>query len=700
MKFKDVSIEKLISVRNVECLKTNESIIKGVKLLRQTKLNAIPVIKDDILVGIFTKSNLYDCLLNNISLDTPVKDVMTKNVLTRQAHELYENIEGDVKNSPVGQRVVLDDNRVIGMLTNTDIVKFLFSKADYLANNLSAIINAMENGLVTVNQEGIIFTFNPAAERLLGLKEHLMLGERIEDVVPQLELHSILKNKNKRINKKISFNNKVIIINCSPVSKDGKIVGALAILQDMTELERIAKDFESIKDLNQTLQTVVDVAYSGLVVIDKKGYITLMNKRLSNFLNIQAEDAVGKHITQVIKNSKLHNVAITGKADINDIQILKGQRVIVSRTPIINDKGQPVGAVKKIIFQGLREMKDLVRRLEILEGQVEHYKEELHKVKGGTYVMDNIYSQNDKLIELKNIAQRAARGSSTILIMGESGTGKELFAHAIHNASPRRNEPFIKINCAAIPENLLESEFFGYDYGAFSGARKGGKPGKFELADKGTIFLDEIGDMPLNMQAKLLRVLQDKEFERVGSTESKKVDVRIITASNKDLQSLVKEGKFRDDLFYRVNVITLDIPPLRERKDDIASLAKLFITKYSNILGVPEKDISPQAIKVLTDYPWPGNIRELENVIERIMNLHVGDVIDCEHLPSNLFEVTDINVQSLNFSEDYRTKLLRQEKKILEAALKKNKGNKTKAAKMLGISRSRFYEKLKVTGLL
>jgi PAS domain S-box-containing protein len=700
MKFKDVSIEKLISIRNVECLKTDESIKTGVRLLRQTKLNAIPVIENDTLVGIFTKSNLYDCLLNSLSLDTPVKDVMTKNVLTRQAQELYENIEEDVKQSPVGQKVVLDDNRVIGMLTNADIVKFLFSKADYLANNLSAIIKAMENGLVTINQEGIIFTFNPAAERLLGVKEQQMLGERIEDVLPQLELDAVLKDKSKRINKKIAFNNNIIIVNCSPVYKDGKIIGALAIMQDMTELERIAKDFESIKDLNQTLQTVVDVAYSGLVVIDKKGYITLMNKRLSNFLNLPVREAVGKHITEIISNSKLHNVALTGKADINDIQILKGQRMIVSRTPIINEKGQSVGAVKKMVFQGLQEMKDLVRRLEILEGQVEHYKEELHKVKGGSYVMDNIYSRNEKIIELKSIAQRAARGSSTILIMGESGTGKELFAHAIHNASPRRNEAFIKINCAAIPENLLESEFFGYDYGAFSGARKGGKPGKFELADKGTLFLDEIGDMPISMQAKLLRVLQDKEFERVGSTETKKVDVRIITASNKDLQSLVQEEKFRDDLFYRVNVITLEIPPLRERKDDIASLARLFITKYSSILGIPEKEISPQAIKVLSEYPWPGNIRELENVIERIMNLHVGDLIDTEHLPSNLFEVTDINVQSLSFSEDYRTKLLRQEKRILEAALKKNKGNKTKAAKMLGISRSRFYEKLKVTGLL
>jgi transcriptional regulator with PAS, ATPase and Fis domain len=397
-------------------------------------------------------------------------------------------------------------------------------------------------------------------------------------------------------------------------------------------------------------------------------------------------------------NSDLHEMARTGKPRYDGIQIIKNQKMLVTCAPIINEQGESIGAVQKISFQSQKEIKELLRRLRLLEGQVEHYKKELEKSNGGKYALDSILSWDDGFNELKKIAHRAALGDATILIIGESGTGKELFANAVHKLSLRRNEPFIKINCAAIPDNLLESELFGYDYGAFSGAKKGGKPGKFELADKGTLFLDEIGDMPLSMQAKLLRVLQDQVIERVGGIDSKKIDVRIIAATNKNLQQLVAEGKFREDLYYRINVITMEIPPLRERKNDIIPLAQAFITDYSTSLGVPEKAFSLEATKVLTEYPWPGNIRELKNCVERIMNLHVESVIEADQLPSNLFN-TDINIQSLFTEKNYRETILVQEKKIFETALMKCNGNKTKAAKMLGISRSTFYEKLKDTGL-
>jgi transcriptional regulator with PAS, ATPase and Fis domain len=452
------------------------------------------------------------------------------------------------------------------------------------------------------------------------------------------------------------------------------------------------------QDLEQALLTIVDIVYLGLVVVDKKGRITLINEKLASFFNVTVDDVLGKHITELMANSDLHEMARTGKPRYDGIQIIKNQKMLVTCAPIINEQGESIGAVQKISFQSQKEIKELLRRLRLLEGQVEHYKKELEKSNGGKYALDSILSWDDGFNELKKIAHRAALGDATILIIGESGTGKELFANAVHKLSLRRNEPFIKINCAAIPDNLLESELFGYDYGAFSGAKKGGKPGKFELADKGTLFLDEIGDMPLSMQAKLLRVLQDQVIERVGGIDSKKIDVRIIAATNKNLQQLVAEGKFREDLYYRINVITMEIPPLRERKNDIIPLAQAFITDYSTSLGVPEKAFSLEATKVLTEYPWPGNIRELKNCVERIMNLHVESVIEADQLPSNLFN-TDINIQSLFTEKNYRETILVQEKKIFETALMKCNGNKTKAAKMLGISRSTFYEKLKDTGL-
>ncbi len=450
----------------------------------------------------------------------------------------------------------------------------------------------------------------------------------------------------------------------------------------------------SAKDLEPTLLTIMDAIYIGLVVVDKNGLVTLINEKLAEFLNITMEDAIGKHITEIIENSNLHEIVRTGKA-IDGFQIIKNQRMIVGCTPIINQQGECIGAVQKISFQSQSEIRELLRRLRLLEGKVDHYKEQLEKSNNGRYTLDSILSWNDKFNGLKITAHRAALGNATILIMGESGTGKELFAHAIHNASMRRNEPFIKINCAAIPDNLLESELFGYEDGAFSGAKKGGKPGKFELADKGTLFLDEIGDMPLNMQAKLLRVLQDKVIERVGGIASKKVDVRIIAATNKNLHQLVLDGKYREDLYYRIKVITLEIPPLRERKDDIIPLAQAFMSKYGSSLGIPDKKFSAEALKVVMDYPWPGNVRELENCIERIMNLHIGSVVESDQLPSDLF-ATDIEIHSLFSEDNYRGSILLQEKRIIETALMKCNGNKTQAARMLGISRSTFYEKLKM----
>ena len=411
------------------------------------------------------------------------------------------------------------------------------------------------------------------------------------------------------------------------------------------------------EDVEQTLLTLVEIVYLGIVIVDKKGRVTLINEKLAAFFNVDGDEVIGKHITELMENTTLHEIAGTGQAGFDGIQVIRDQKMIVSCAPVINDQGESVGAIQKISFQSRKEIEELIRRLRLLEGKVEHYKKELEKSNSGSYALENILSWNDRFNELKVIARRAAHSSATVLIIGESGTGKELFAHAVHHLSQRRNEPFIKVNCAAIPDNLLESELFGYDYGAFSGAKKGGKPGKFELADKGTLFLDEIGDMPLSMQAKLLRVLQDKVIERVGGTESKRVDMRIIAATNKNLRQLIAEGKFREDLYYRLNVITLEIPPLR-----------------------------------------PGNVRQLENCIERIMNLHVGAVIEPNQLPSDLF-TDDQDIHSPFVEDDYRNTILVEEKKIVEKALIKCNGNKTKAAKMLGISRSTFYDKLKGTGL-
>jgi len=295
------------------------------------------------------------------------------------------------------------------------------------------------------------------------------------------------------------------------------------------------------------------------------------------------------------------------------------------------------------------------------------------------------------------MAKRTAKFDANVLISGETGTGKGMLAEAIHYESPRKKHPFIKVNCAAIPQGLLESELFGYESGAFTGAKGGGKPGRFELAHKGTIFLDEIGDMSLEMQAKLLRVIQDREIERLGGTTTTKIDVRVISATNQDLPEMVKQGKFREDLYYRLLVIGLDLPPLRERSEDLPYLINNILTRLCHRYDTAKPAVTDRAYQVMKHYHWPGNVRELENTLERALNLAVDGIIDRQHLPEKLLQHTDCNNSLLlpTLTEVIEDKEIEYVKEVLQHT----KGNKQKAAQILGLSRTALYKKLKKYGL-
>ncbi|HVJ48309.1 sigma-54 interaction domain-containing protein [Desulfitobacterium sp.] len=352
-----------------------------------------------------------------------------------------------------------------------------------------------------------------------------------------------------------------------------------------------------------------------------------------------------------------------------------------------------------------------MREFDKLKHSLNYYKDELFKINGTHFTLDSIITTRSKeMIEAKRVAAKAAECLTNVLIIGESGTGKELFAHAIHNASSRSREPFIKVNCAAIPSELAESEFFGYAPGAFTGAARQGKPGKFELANGGTIFLDEIGDMPLLLQSKLLRVIQDREIEVVGGTKPIQIDVRIIAATNRDLKMLVKQKLFREDLFYRLNVICLPLAPLRNRKEDIELLVNSFLSKYNRALNKEFKGITPDVLEAFRNYSWPGNVRELENAIERAVSLGNNAWLTWADF-SNIFEQERIGiVNSTNNSASLaqsnldktllKGNLQQQETELIRWALTECTGNRVKAAKLLGISRSSFYEKLKKHDIL
>ena len=452
---------------------------------------------------------------------------------------------------------------------------------------------------------------------------------------------------------------------------------------------------ESKAELSQQLEMyelIFDCIHNGIMVTDADGYVTHFNKPYGQFLDLEPDEQIGRHCSEVIENSRMHIVAKTGKAEINQSHLIKGQKMVVQRIPIWKDN-RVIGVFGQVMFKDVKDVGKLATELSLLESKVKLYEEELITLRSTRYTFDSIAGKSVILANLKNEALRASTNHFPVLITGESGTGKELFAQAIHHASPRKINPFVRINCAAIPRDLLESELFGYEKGAFTGARKRGKPGKFELARRGTVFLDEIGDLPLEMQPKLLRVIEDKEFERVGGTKLIQSDFRIIAATNRNLDEMINAGDFRKDLFYRLNVIPLKIPPLRERKSDILPAARYLLGRMAHDANLPQIKIDREAERALKNYSWQGNVRELSNVLERALSAIEGDTITQQDLPFYLQRSS--KKTSGGSQSSLKEVQARTEKEAIRYALKECGNNKARAAGILGIHRTQLYKKMK-----
>jgi PAS domain S-box-containing protein len=454
-------------------------------------------------------------------------------------------------------------------------------------------------------------------------------------------------------------------------------------------------DPREIKELQGKVlfyETILDNIQNGVMITDEKGKIVFFSKTYGQFLGINPREVIGKKCQEVVENSRMHIVAQTGVAEINQPHRIMGQDMVVQRIPIKID-GRGTVVYGQVMFKDVRDVHALAKELKVLETKVELYEKELTSLRSSRYTIENIVGASPVMVEVKNLALKAAQTNAPVLVIGESGTGKELFAHAIHYASERRIQPFIRLNCAAIPKDLLESELFGYEPGAFTGAGNKGKPGKFELAHRGSIFLDEISDLPLDMQPKILRVLEEKEMERLGGTRLTKSDFRLIAATNANLENLVERGIFRKDLYYRLNVLPIQIPPLRERKEDVPLLADHFIQRLSKEMGTKTVSISPEVLQIFLNYPWPGNVREVSNILERVLYTIDVDNIQVRHLP--------IFLQSLaEDSPKPQSTILKRlkddmEREALLHSIRLSKYNKNKAAQLLGIHRTSLYKKMK-----
>ena len=562
---------------------------------------------------------------------------------------------------------------------------------------MDLILNATHDAIVAVDAEGRISVFNPSAEKITGLRAEDVFGRHVRDVIPTTRLDKVLASGAFELNQRQEVGKTEIITNRVPVrDESGTVVGAVAVFRDITEVKRLAEEITNLKAVQSLLTAIIDATQDAISVVDADGNGMLINPAYTRLTGLTEKDIIGKPATVDIAEEQpsMHMRVLRTRKPVKNVLMKIGpmrRQVVVSVNPVIVDdelKGS-VGVVHDVseivrLTQELDRMKKIVRQLE------------------AKYTFDEVVAVSPLTAQAVDQARRVASTYATVLLRGESGTGKELFAHAVHSASPRKNKPFVRVNCAALTESLLESELFGYVDGAFTGARRGGRLGLFGEAEGGSLFLDEVGVMNLSSQAHLLRALQEKEIVRVGDSKPTAVDVRVIAATNVPLEQLVAEGRFREDLYYRLNVIPIFIPPLRQRVEDLPGLCELLLRKLNQEYGRSVTCVAPEAMEVFRQYRWPGNVRELENVLGRaMMNMrYPEDVVRPEHLPPMASGAPpSFREKGEGQAEDAGGPSLRKavddvERRVIEKALQETGGNKTKAARELGVSIRTLYNKI------
>lgn len=496
---------------------------------------------------------------------------------------------------------------------------------------------------------------------------------------------------------------------CTPIKSNEKILGIIGLVAFteaqrsvlLDEQRRMVSFVEKMADLlaakamqsedlrytemaRREMMTVLETAHEGIIAIDNAGYIRHCNSIAAELFKSAKTDIINEHLNKYMRGSPALNIARTGKGYTEKEELYRTERgalhVIVTAKPFFGGGGSSDVNGVVISFRDIQEAQKLVYRFSTT------------KVKN---TFDDIIGGSSAIEQAKNQALITSRGSSTVLITGESGTGKEMFARAIHYSGPRAAEPFVTVNCGAIPENLLESELFGYEKGAFTGASEKGKIGKFETANHGTIFLDEIGDMPLQLQVKILHVLQNMRFERVGGSHDILVDVRVIAATNKNLEEMIKKEEFREDLYYRLSVIPIWIPPLRERREDIPLFMDYFLKKYNSYMGRRLKGFAGEVTDLYMSYDWPGNVRELENAVEYSVNMAQGELIGMDDVPRRILR-SEESMAPADSELPLSDQVKEYERAVILRKLRQHRGSSSKdlVAKELGLSRATLYRKL------
>lgn len=589
-------------------------------------------------------------------------------------------VPGNVAN--IGVKLAHEKERLIGQLKDQTQQRDL-------------ILNSAHDGMIVVDKEGHVLLFNKSAERMTGYKREEVVNKYILEVIPTSKLLRIIRTKQIEINQELTLDNgkKIISTRIPILNEIGEVQGAFAVFKDITEIVNLAEEVTDLKEIQTLLEAIIHSSEEAISVVDEQGRGLVINPAYTKLTGLSEEDIIGKPATtDIVEGESMHMKVLRTRRAVRGIHMKIGQKkrdVIVNVAPVIVDgilKGS-VGVIRDVseiqkLTDELNRARQIIRTLE------------------AKYSFDDIVGTSEEIVVAIEQAKLGANTPATVLLRGESGTGKELFAHAIHNGSNRKYNKFVRVNCAAISESLLESELFGYEEGAFSGARRGGKRGFFEEANNGSVFLDEIGELSANTQAKLLRVLQEKEIVRVGGTKPIPINVRVIAATHVNLEKAILDGDFREDLYYRLNKIPIHIPSLGQRKEDISEIAERLIQKINQDYGRNVEGLTEAAVQYLQSYDWPGNVRELENILGRaIIFMNYNEMyIDVHHLPplhhEEQHELIGSNLLPEIEERPLENLVAEFEGNIIHEYLSRFNGNKTKTAQALGISVRNLYYKL------
>jgi len=573
----------------------------------------------------------------------------------------------------------------------------LIKKHQHESYQQELIFNATNDGMVVIDNNGEVILFNRRAEEMMGVKREKAIGKTVREVIPQSRLPLILETRRIETNQEMILENgrKIITTRIPIIEENGRLIGAFAVFKDITEVVNLAEEITDLKEIQTMLQAIIHSSDDAISVVDENGRGILINPAYTRITGLTQEEVIGQPATaDISEGESMHMKVLQTRRAYRGTAMRVGpskREVIVNVAPLIV-KGKLKGSVG--VIHDMSEIKSLSREL--------NRARQIIRTLEAKYTFEDIIGKSEEMMLAIEQAKLGAKTPATVLLRGESGTGKELFAHAIHNASDRKYNKFIRVNCAAISENLLESELFGYEEGAFSGAMRGGKRGLFEEANNGSIFLDEIGELSANTQAKLLRVLQEHEFIRVGGTKPVTINVRIIAATHVNLEKGIAKGSFREDLYYRLNRMPIQIPPLRRRKEEIPDLCERLIGKINRDYGRNVEGITEEAMVQLIGYDWPGNVRELENILGRaiIFMNYYETLINVNHLPElknkKLSSQSEPTTHSNPFNQDKSLSAMIEEYEagIIEQTLFSLNGNKTLTAKTLGLSVRNLYYKL------